>query len=122
MDFEKSPFKLSEEMIFLIGGVGSDTFIYFKTIFQLGFMALRKNYRSILTAIELMQHSTATGGLKMACFQGVDTIANLKGRFKLDLDETGCLKYCEELIFESIGNWRTLTYDRFQYFSNGILG
>jgi len=116
--FEKSPFKLSQEMLQVIGGIGSDRFSYFRLLFQVGFMALRKNYCSILTTIELMLN--AGGG--MACFKGSEsTVENLKDRFKLELNENEIIEYCNALVMESCGNWRTGVYDNFQYWSNGIL-
>lgn len=118
MDFEKSPFKLPLEMVEVMGGAQSEKFEYFKTLIGKGFLALRRNYRLVLSAVELMLK--AGGG--MTCFQGAsDTISTLKARFKLELTEEECLVFCDQLVLESLGNWRSELYDNFQYYSNGIL-
>lgn len=114
-----------------MGGIESDTFQYFKLLIQSGFIALRKNYLKILCLTELMLEagknlnvnafSLLQGG-GMDCFKlGPETITKLKERFELNLSEEEALRFGEELVTESVDNWRTGAYDNFQKYSNGIL-
>jgi len=119
MQFETAPFKLPAEFVDLMGGKDGDMFDYFKKLFHCGFMVIRKNYKKILGLVELMIHA---GNSQMACFKlGETTIVNLKARFALGVRDTDMINYTNDLVMESYGHWRTVTYDNFQYLSNGIL-
>jgi len=119
MQFETAPFKLPLEFVELMGGKDGMMFDYFKKLFHCGFMAIRKNYKKVLGLVELMIHA---GNSQMACFKlGESTIANLKARLALRVSDGNMIEYTNDLVVESYGHWRTVTYDNFQYFSNGIL-
>eukprot|EP01125_Pyxidicula_operculata_P009787 TRINITY_DN3215_c0_g1_i3.p1 TRINITY_DN3215_c0_g1~~TRINITY_DN3215_c0_g1_i3.p1 ORF type:complete len:246 (+),score=30.81 TRINITY_DN3215_c0_g1_i3:821-1558(+) len=119
LQFESAPFKLPMEFVDVMGGKDSDKFAYFRTLMQSGFVAVRKHYKKILTLVQLMLHA---GNSQMACFQlGENTIKVLRDRFQLILSEDNLVSYTNQLVDESLGNWRTGAYDNFQYFSNGIL-
>lgn len=58
----------------------------------------------------------------MDCFKlGPETLTNLLERFQLHMSEDEVLQFTEELVNESVDNWRTGAYDNFQKYSNGIL-
>ena len=66
-----TPFKLTEEMIEVMGGVGSPLFTEFVTLFCCGFLALQRHVDRFLTVIEVTYRSMGAG---MPCFAalGVD--------------------------------------------------
>jgi len=63
------------------------------------------------------------GNEDLACFRGKpdEAVMQLKERFRLDLNDNGIRKYVDSLIDESLENWRTRWYDRYQRFCVGVL-
>lgn len=119
LQFESAPFKLPMEFVDVMGGEKSDLFEYFKTLLRSGFNVIRKNYQKLMFIMETMR---CAGNGKLACFKNADlSLASLRERFKLNLSEEELLNFTDQLVAQSMGNWSTDAYDRFQYFSNGIL-
>jgi len=117
LNFEKAPFKLTQDFIQMMGGLQSDMFNYFKLLCIRGFLELRKHWERIVILAEMM-----LPGVKMGCFAGRDVaIKELKERFQLGLTEEECVAFVTNLIKDSANNWRTESYDNYQYFTNGIL-
>jgi phosphatidylinositol 4-kinase len=115
--FEAAPFKLSPEYLDVMGGVHSDAFRYFRELFVSGFLACRKHYEKLTTLIEIMLEGT-----RLPCMAGgMAVVDGLRQRLMLSLPERECIRAVLDLIDESIDNWRTRQYDRFQFYSNGIL-
>ncbi|EZG78271.1 putative phosphatidylinositol 4-kinase [Gregarina niphandrodes] len=54
VNFETSPFKLSGELMAIIGGPDSENFEYFRELMVQGFLELRKYYERILLIVEMM--------------------------------------------------------------------
>lgn len=54
LGFESSPFKLTQEVIDVMGGVGSDMFKYYKILLLQGLVAARKHMDRIINIIEIM--------------------------------------------------------------------
>jgi phosphatidylinositol kinase/protein kinase (PI-3 family) len=50
-----------------------------------------------------------------------EIIKNLLNRFKLDLNEMDYFNFINSLIDDSMDNFYTKGYDKFQFFQNGIL-
>jgi phosphatidylinositol 4-kinase B len=116
LNFETAPFKLTIEFVEVMGGRNSEMFLYFKHIFEFGFLKLRENARRIISLVEMMLPAT-----KMACFaKGPNTVKELEDRFKLQLQENEALLFADSLIEQSIGNWRTDSYDTYQRYFSGI--
>lgn len=61
-------------------------------------------------------------GNNLPCFMydGRTTVKMLRERFHDNLNDIEFAKWSKSLIDESINNYRTVTYDRFQYLTNGI--
>jgi len=53
-NFEKAPFKLTEEMVEILGGPHSQYFDEYLEQMKLGFMAIQENARKIIVIIEMM--------------------------------------------------------------------
>ena len=117
MGFESAPFKLSEELIEVMGGVDSEMFGYYKILLLQGFLELRKHANELLVTLKAMGRS---GGL--SCLQDFDAaVEGVKDRLQLGLTDEKCMVFVDQLVYESQNNWRTAKYDDFQYLSNGIL-
>jgi phosphatidylinositol kinase/protein kinase (PI-3 family) len=54
MGFESAPFKLSEELIQVMGGTDSEMFAYYKILLLQGFLELRKHANSLLVTLQAM--------------------------------------------------------------------
>ena len=54
LGFETSPFKLTQELIDVMGGVKSDMFEYFKILMLQGLVAARKHHERIINIVEIM--------------------------------------------------------------------
>ena len=118
INFESAPFKLSQELVDVMGGVTSSSFEYFKVCLWQGLMAARERADEVLALISLMIPST-----DVPCFgsdaQGV--LQQVRQRFRLELSEVEMALVTKELILNSVDNWRTRKYDQFQTLQNGIV-
>ncbi|ETV93135.1 hypothetical protein H310_12746 [Aphanomyces invadans] len=113
------PFKLTKEMVDVLGGVGSPMFAKFVQLFTQGFLALQRNAEKIITMVEIMMHKSS-----YPCFQNRDVVKELqklRERFveTMPLDHT--VKHAMKLIKLSYKNKWTKRYDQFQKITNGIL-
>ncbi len=117
--FESAPFKLTREFVTLLGGPDSHLFGVFRTLCYRTFLSLRKHCHEIILLVEMLQ----LGNEDLNCFRGrpEDAIRELRQRFRLDLNDRACLEYVNALIDESLENWRTNWYDRYQRYCVGVL-
>lgn len=119
--FEKAPFKLTQEMLDVMGGEDGAKFKDFRARMADGFRALQANAEKIIILVEMMY----LGQSDLPCFQGSKTlIRDLKLRLfpngrRLTKEEVRV--HTDGLIAESVNNWRTRCYDRAQYCMQGIL-
>lgn len=61
-------------------------------------------------------------GSGLPCFgNGMNTIRQLKERFHMNLTEEQLQLYVDQLVESSLNSLTTSLYDKFQYFTNGIL-
>ncbi|KAG7354265.1 phosphatidylinositol 3- and 4-kinase [Nitzschia inconspicua] len=117
--FESAPFKLTREFVELLDGPDSHLFGVFRTLCYRTFIALRKHCQEVLLTVEMLK----TGNEDLGCFRGRpdDAIRELRHRFRLDLNDRACLEYINALVDESLENWRTNWYDRYQRYCVGVL-
>ena len=116
---ETAPFKLTDEMLDIFGGMESPYFPMFIKAFTYGFLALRAKASAIVSAVELMAQDSP-----FPCFQGKDAAAivdKLRARLRNDLNETDTVAYCLDLITQSYGSLGTKQYDTYQWYTNGIV-
>lgn len=73
--------------------------------------------------IILMVEMLKTGNEELNCFRGQPdrAISELRRRFRLDLNDRACREYVNALVDDSIENWRTDWYDRYQRYCVGVL-
>lgn len=117
LGFESSPFKLTQELVEVMGGENSDMFAYFKILLLQGLMAARKHSEKILSLVEVM-----SSGSKLACFRaGASVVPALKNRFHVNMTDEQLQAHLDSLVYNAINSITTRLYDGFQYFTNGIL-
>ena len=119
-EFEKAPFKLTDEVIEVIGGINSKYFQIFRKLMWKGMIAISKHYEKIMILVEMMYCGY---GKKLECFKSGDaTLTKLKERFrpKKDMKVREYLALVDSLIQEALSSWRTKWYDKYQYFFEGI--
>jgi len=113
MKFEKAEFKLTKEMIKIMGGNNSEAYKTFVDLTVKAFLACRDNMNKLLDPVVLMFSS----GLE--CFRD-NSIKNFIERFKLELSEEEAVKYMKNIIQTAEDNWRTNMYDYIQKKQNNI--
>lgn len=112
--FERAPFKLTAEMIAVMGGSpSSQSYRWFEELTVKAFLASRQHCEHLAHVVEIMLDSG------LPCFKP-ETIQHFKERFVLDRTEREAADFMRELIKKSAGSYSTGTYDRFQLLTNGI--
>ncbi|CAI2355523.1 unnamed protein product [Caenorhabditis sp. 36 PRJEB53466] len=116
LGFETAPFKLTSEIVDVIGGIDSDMFLYFKSLLLRGLMAARKHHRRIVSLVEIMAARS-----KMQCFRaGSETVRALEARFHVSSTDEQLQQLVDTLVDGSRDSYTTRFYDSFQYYTNGI--
>ncbi|EGT54886.1 hypothetical protein CAEBREN_06497 [Caenorhabditis brenneri] len=116
LGFETAPFKLTTEIIDVMGGIDSDMFLYYKSLLLRGLMAARKHHRRIVSLAEVM-----STGSKMQCFRaGHETVRALEARFHVSSTDEQLQQLVDTLVEGSRDSYTTRFYDSFQYYTNGI--
>lgn len=116
--FEAAPFKLTQEYVDVLGGVGSPDFDDYKALCKQAFQALRRSADNIIDLVSMMGRDS-----KMPCYSAgiVQTTAALRQRFQLHLSADEAESFVEtDLIAKSLGSYYTRLYDTFQYRTQGI--
>lgn len=112
--FEAVPFKLTKEMIRVLGGSKDSLgFKLFERLTIKAFLALRKHYKFLENTIEPMLDSN------LPCFKG-KTIKNLQNRMALESTEAEAAHFMRNKIARSYESTFTKGYDEFQRLTNGI--
>ena len=120
LKFEKAPFKLSNDMLDCLGGIKGKYFMEFRKLLKKGFLAVHKHRHKIIILVEMMW---CGHGKNLECFEkGQEAIDELKSRLnpKDDISKKNIYKLVDNLIGQSVDNWRTKWYDIFQYYVQGI--
>ncbi|KAF1318472.1 Atypical/pi3k/pi4k protein kinase, partial [Globisporangium splendens] len=119
LNFERAPFKLTDEFVELMGGPRSSTFRYFRSLCIRAFLALQRNMEKIVLLVEMM----FVGNADLPCFAGGKraVIEGLRARLKPGERTSTCQVFVNQLIDQSINNWRTRWYDKYQRAWVGIM-
>lgn len=116
LKFERAPFKLSKEMIEVMGGgMDAPPFVYFSQCCVRGYLSLRKHMRVITGLVALMLECG------LPCFKGA-TIEQLTARFVPDKSDEEAGQFMLDRVRESFSQIATTTqlYDQFQAWQNNI--
>ncbi|CAG8523919.1 21705_t:CDS:10, partial [Racocetra persica] len=112
INFESSPFKLTTEMIQVMGGSAEvQQFKWFSELCIKAYLAVRPYAENICQCVGLMLCSG------LPCFKG-ETLKRLRERFQLDKTERRAADYMIVKIHQSFENKRTVWYDSFQKATN----
>ncbi|KZT27321.1 atypical/PIKK/PI4K protein kinase [Neolentinus lepideus HHB14362 ss-1] len=112
--FEPNSFKLTHEMVALMGGRYSQGYELFQLLTVKAFLALRPYTDQLVSAVQLMLE---TG---LPSFKGEMTIKRLKDRFAPGLNERQAAEFMMGIIKNAHENMRSTAYDEFQRLQNGI--
>jgi phosphatidylinositol 4-kinase len=113
-----TPFKLTEEMLDVMGGLRSPLFSEFVTLFCCGYLALQAHCETFLTLVEITSRDST-----FKCFDGRDTdeiVAKLRERFNPDFSKEETVSFALDLIKQATTSYGTRQYDIYQYLSQGI--
>ncbi|KAF6010559.1 hypothetical protein HII12_002800 [Brettanomyces bruxellensis] len=112
--FEQSPFKLTKEMVKVMGGsTDTQAFKWFEELCVKSFLVCREHMDMIIAAVMPMLDSG------LPCFKNA-TIKHLKARFVPERDAEGAAAFMRGLVKKSYLSVATKTYDEFQRLTNGI--
>jgi phosphatidylinositol 4-kinase B len=114
-----TPFKLTEEMLDVMGGLRSPLFCEFVTLFCCGFLALQAHCDTFLTIIEITSRRST-----FKCFEGRDTeeiVQKMRERLCPELSKEDTVSFALDLIKQATTSYGTRQYDLYQYLSQGIV-
>ncbi|QSZ33492.1 hypothetical protein DSL72_005060 [Monilinia vaccinii-corymbosi] len=106
--FEAAPFKLTQDYVDVLGGVGSPAFDDYKKLCKQAFQALRRSADHLIDLVSMMGRES-----KMPCFSyGVAQATNsLRQRFQLQMSADEAESFVEtDLIGKSLGSYYTRLY------------
>ncbi|EIN07209.1 hypothetical protein PUNSTDRAFT_71064 [Punctularia strigosozonata HHB-11173 SS5] len=106
--FEPSSFKLTHEMIVLMGGRYSQGYQVFQQLTVKAFLALRPYTDQLVSTVQLMLD---TG---LPSFKGEPTIKRLRDRFAPGLNERQAAEWMMGVVRNAQENVRSTVYDEFQ--------
>jgi phosphatidylinositol 4-kinase len=109
MRFESANFKLTREMIQIMGGSkDSEPFQHYMNLTIKAFLACRKYHEHIYNIIRLMT------GSSLPCFR-TNSMKNLINRFKLKMNDYEAAQHMKSIIFDAYDKLTTRLYDDIQY-------
>jgi len=111
--FEQAPFKLTSEMVAVMGGPNAQAYQWFEELCIKAFLASRPYCEHLAHMVLTMLDSG------LPCFKPV-TMQNFRNRFALDKSEREAADVMRGLIKKSYSSLTTKGYDQFQYMTNSI--
>jgi len=115
LGFENSAFKLTAEMISLMGGTNSTVYKRFVELTIKGFLAAREIMDELLALV----CAHADSGLPCFLFKDT-TLSDFRNRFFPSMSEFDAARQFNRLINQSFSNITTVAYDCIQGCTNGI--
>ena len=115
LGFENASFKLTGEMLELLGGHKSELFSTFMSLTIRGFLAARQVMEPLLVVVAAM----ADSGLP--CFMHkANNLAKLRARFVPELSDTEAARYIKGRVLDAKNKWTTRAYDGIQKLQQNI--
>ncbi|DBA02985.1 TPA: hypothetical protein N0F65_003173 [Lagenidium giganteum] len=115
---EDAPFKLTCEMVEIMGGIDSPGYALYSNLLCKGLLSLQKYQSEIAALLQTTgQHSP------FPCFEGAKLariVADLRDRLCVGLTKIQVEKRVGHLLRKSYNSWGTRQYDAFQLRSNNI--
>lgn len=123
LNFETAPFKITGDIIRLLGGLDGEGFKRFRERMIEGYQALHEDNEKIIILVKML--AQAQGDLP--CFKrGVNEAINELSRRltplgpHVRLDKEACAVEIDRIISEAYESWSTVVYDHYQWCSQGI--
>ena len=110
--FEPNSFKLTHEMVVLMGGRYSQGYQLFQQLTVKAFLAIRPHADQLVSTVQLMLDTC------LPSFKGEPTIKRLKDRFALSLNERQAAEFMMSIVRNAHENVRSTAYDEFQRVSD----
>ena len=139
LNFEQAPFKLSDEFIQVINATwktgdspastattaSNENLYRYKSLMRQGFLAIKKHSERLTDIIQIMLNCS----LDLPCLNRVHQnggnpqyiLEGFKARLHMTLTEQALQHQIENLVSGAKSAWTTPLYDKFQYWTNGIL-
>jgi len=115
VNFETAPFKITNDVIQLLGGIEGEGFKRFREKMAEGFQAIHQDNEKIIVLVQMLGQSQQD----LPCFKKgvVPTIKELKQRLTplgpyIKLNKTQCAYQMNVLINEATASWSTAIYDK----------
>ncbi|OCH92135.1 atypical/PIKK/PI4K protein kinase [Obba rivulosa] len=112
--FEPNSFKLTHEMVVLMGGRYSQGYQLFQQMIIKAFLAIRPHADQLVSTVQLMLDTS------LPSFKGEPTIKRLKDRFAPGLNDRQAADFMMNIVRNAHENVRSTAYDEFQRLQNGI--
>lgn len=113
--FEPNSFKLTHEMVVLMGGRNSQGYQMFQQLTVKAFLAIRPHADQIVSTVQMMLET------QLPSFKGEPTIKRLRDRFALGLTERQAAEWMMAIVRNAHENVRSTAYDEFQRVSYSLL-
>jgi phosphatidylinositol 4-kinase len=111
--FERAPFKLTAEMVAVMGGPTAQSYRWFEELCVKAFLAARPHSEHLIQMVQVMLDSG------LPCFKPTTT-QHFRERFVLERSEREASEFMKDLIHKSYNSFATKGYDQFQLWTNGI--
>jgi phosphatidylinositol 4-kinase A len=111
--FERAPFKLTAEMVAVMGGPAAQSYQWFEELCIKAFLASRQHSEHLVHMVSVMLDSG------LPCFKP-QTIQHFRDRFVLERSDREAADFMKDLIRKSYNSFATKGYDHFQLWTNGI--
>lgn len=122
LNFEKAPFKLTDEFVNVMNGLESKYFKKFREKLISGFSAIQSKAEHLICLVEMMIVSQPElewfkGGRERVISEFRNRLFPYHGK---KMNKAEWKEYVDQLISSSYNNWRTRVYDGFQKCCQGI--
>jgi len=114
LKLEATSFKMSPDFLSILMGEKTQAFDQLKEVFTRGFLVLRKNVGKILTiAKSLVWDEKLNHRINYKLFELIQ-------RFEIKSKNLNVIRFCHKLFKDSLEDWRTKQYDKYQLVASGI--
>ena len=107
MRFESAGFKLTVEMVEVMGDYDSDLWKWFVDLCARGYLAVREHRDDFIALAQLMMDSA------LGCFKS-ESIRHLRQRFVPEKSERDAAQHMINVVLDSYNKWSTSVYDVIQ--------
>jgi phosphatidylinositol 4-kinase A len=115
LGFETAAFKITADMIALMGGTNSEVYVLFLDLIVRGFLVARSVSECIVDIVQSL------GDSGLPCFMYKDdNLEKLRGRFVSEMTNSEAAKYMRGKATDAADKWSTNAYDGIQKMQNNI--